>query len=317
MKFKKYIAESSVEKDSRLTLDETYEHPDSPSIAMETVDKFYAPIVNMIKEGKFDEARAELDSLDAELDELEAENAKRKLFKFPKFMINGHRSKVAALRAKLPKNESIEDMDKRCEKCNTLLNDGGTCPKCDDGEEDYEDNSTDNLEEELSNKEKLKRAYPELNFDNEVVTEECSVTEQIEELSVREKLKRAYPELNFDSEVTVTEECDSNKTIEEELSNKEKLQKAYPELNFDAPVTDDVTESFDEYDDEYDIEDDVEMDRRHAALYGGDRMYCDCGHKLSYNEYGSYCPVCSPEDFDEKYSAEDQIETEFIADDEM
>ena len=26
---------------------------------------------------------------------------------------------------------------KRCDKCNTLLNDGGTCPVCDDGEEDY------------------------------------------------------------------------------------------------------------------------------------------------------------------------------------
>ncbi len=27
----------------------------------------------------------------------------------------------------------------RCEYCNTPLNDGGTCPKCDDGEEDYGD----------------------------------------------------------------------------------------------------------------------------------------------------------------------------------
>ena len=35
--------------------------------------------------------------------------------------------------------ESVADMHKRCEKCNTLLNDGGTCPKCDDGEEDYGD----------------------------------------------------------------------------------------------------------------------------------------------------------------------------------
>lgn len=323
MKFKKYIAEASVKTDTRLTLDETYEHPDSPSVALETVDKFYAPIVNMIKEGKFDEARAELDSLDKELDELEAENAKRKLFKFPKFMINGHRSKVAALRSQLPTNESIDDMDKRCEKCNTLLNDSGTCPKCDDGEEDYEDNSADKLEEELSNKEKLKRAYPELNFDKEAVTEECCVTEQIEELSVRERLKRAYPELNFDSAATVTEECDSNKTIEEELTNREKLQRAYPELNFDSPSFDNVQESFEEddmfsdYDDEYDIDDDVEMDRRHAALYGGDRMYCDCGHKLSFNEYGSYCPVCSPVDFDEKYSEEEFAKNKFVADDEM
>ena len=62
--------------------------------------------------------------------------------------------------------ESLDDMDKRCEKCNTLLNDMGTCPKCDDGEEDV-------IEESLSNKEKLLRAYPELNFDTPV-TESCS-----------------------------------------------------------------------------------------------------------------------------------------------
>lgn len=40
--------------------------------------------------------------------------------------------------------ESVADMDKRCEKCNTLLNDGGTCPKCDDGEEDYGDDDDTN-----------------------------------------------------------------------------------------------------------------------------------------------------------------------------
>ena len=70
-------------------------------------------------------------------------------------------------------NESVDDMDRRCEKCNTLLNDGGTCPKCDDGEEDYGDmdgalDSDDTVKEELSNIEKLKRAYPELNFDSEL-----------------------------------------------------------------------------------------------------------------------------------------------------
>lgn len=31
----------------------------------------------------------------------------------------------------------------KCEKCGTLLNDMGTCPKCDDGEEDYDDNDLD------------------------------------------------------------------------------------------------------------------------------------------------------------------------------
>ena len=50
-----------------------------------------------------------------------------------------------------------------------------------------------------------------------------------------------------------------------------------------------------DYDDDYDDLDDVELDRRHAALYGGDRMYCDCGTKLKMNEWGGYCPKCEPE----------------------
>lgn len=36
-------------------------------------------------------------------------------------------------------NESVSDMDKRCEKCNTLLNDMGKCPRCDEGEEDLDE----------------------------------------------------------------------------------------------------------------------------------------------------------------------------------
>lgn len=33
-------------------------------------------------------------------------------------------------------SESVDDMDKRCPECNTLLNDMGKCPRCDEGEED-------------------------------------------------------------------------------------------------------------------------------------------------------------------------------------
>ena len=175
--------------------------------------------------------------------------------------------------------ESIDDMDKRCPECNTLLNDGGTCPKCDDGEEDYgdeqfegcegyrarkygaywfgitgpddlmlrdeenklilfktkdeankyiEDNCKKPLVETMSNLEKLKAAYPELNFD-EPMTEEV-VTE---ELSNWEKLVRAYPEL--ETEELITEGC-----VEEELTNSEKLKRAFPELNFDEPVVEEV-----------------------------------------------------------------------------
>lgn len=105
--------------------------------------------------------------------------------------------------------KSIEDMNKRCEKCNTLLNDSCTCPKCDDGEEDYRDE----LKESMTNLEKLKKAFPELNFDSNIN----------EELSNTEKLKRAYPELDFTNSVT-------EEVVKEELSNWEKLTKVYPEL---------------------------------------------------------------------------------------
>lgn len=308
MKFKKYVKESTT-LENNLTLNEDFFNPDAPSMVRDEIDAFYAPVEKLIKEGKFDEARKELDAMEADLLELEAANAKKKFFRFPTFMIEGQKKQIAALRAKLPQNESLDDMDRRCEKCNTLLNDSGTCPKCDDGEED--------MNEELTNKEKLLRAYPELDFDKQSVTEECTN----EDLSVREKLKRAYPELNFDTEkVEESATCDKTEDCEpvvEELSNKEKLKRAYPELNFDADVVGESVEDdmYSDYDDEYDIEDDVEMDRRHAALYGGDRMYCDCGAKLSIDEWGSYCPRCTSKDPEEVYEESD--DNMFRADDEI
>lgn len=393
--------------------------------------------------------------------------------------------------------ESIDDMHRRCEVCNTLLNDGGTCPKCDDGEEDYEDKTE--LDESCSScsiKPFGARWFAAYDSDGKIITDDgaprvftteaaaneflASYTPVIVEevLSVREKLKKAYPELNFDKELTEAVASDSIRTINdalkkyaqdtkhdwastlstiidvipdtqidelfdnvsksfdnvklntdqqntildsanvdkdsvdtsttttlgkllsaidivewskknpklvkgvlitilgviavieptpvveliiaalmvvpdsiigklvsalnlvtnpaaagihalskrvnEELSNKEKLKLAYPELNFDnntetveegllgdvvtsvknalnigESVEEESEEDLDtdymDYDDDYDIDDDVEQDRRHAALYGGDRMYCDCGTKLAYDEYGSYCPNCEPE----------------------
>lgn len=338
MKFKKYVSEGKSSDKLTLTINEEYTHPDSQLYGFDANRQLYGPIEKMLSDGRFDEARAEIAELEKELEEIKSTNAKRKFFKYPKFMIKGLELNIAALKSKLPTNESVEDMDKRCERCNTLLNDMGTCPKCDDGEEDYEDNPKESTiedsiqTEELSNKEKLKRAFPELNFEEDIVTEAC----QTEELSNKEKLKQAYPELNFDVEPVV-------ETVQEDLSVREKLLKAYPELNFskdlnrdlnekvcsasdDSCDTDEIQESsnssntaqvventlkssvteeleadIDDYDDEYELEDDVEQDRAHAALYGGDRMYCDCGEKLHFNEYGSYCPICDPQDPSDMY----------------
>ena len=202
--------------------------------------------------------------------------------------------------------ESIEDMDRRCPECNTLLNDGGTCPKCDDGEEDYGDEIPAKIDEstqhtELSNKEKLMRAFPgEFNFDTST-----SITEDVqqEELTNKEKLLKAYPELNFDNDV-ITEEKSDSTSIEEDLSAKEKLERAYPGVfNFDnivEAISDDEYDDDDkDYDDDFDF-DDVEEDRRHASLYGGDLTYCKhCGRKLARDEWGGYCPDCDSEEFDD------------------
>ena len=358
MKFKQYVKES-VPPANKITLDENFldndHNLDRPSLIQNELDRFYAPVNKLIADGKFDEAKKELDELESDLNDLEATNSRKKFFKFPQFMIDGQRRRIDALRAKLPKNESIDDMDKRCEKCNTLLNDSGTCPKCDDGEEDYGDEikescsdyhikkygaywfgiigpdglmlrdennklrlfknkvaaqkfideTCNQLNENMSVREKLKAAYPELNSDNPV-TEECVK----EELSNKEKLKRAFPELNFDT-TEIKESKEENITESaiktEGLSNKEKLKRAYPELNFDSSISENIEPEdnfdYDDYDDDYDIDDDVEMDRRHAALYGGDRMYCDCGTKLSHDEYGvAYCPKCEPHDSEDAYT---------------
>lgn len=278
MKFKKYIKESC--EQPVINLEEGFTNPDAIFTEYHPADDFYADIKKAIADGRFEDARAELDELEQEIAEIEASNAKKKIFKFPKFILDGQKRAIAQFRSQLPMEESIEDMNKRCEKCNTLLSDAGMCPKCDDGEEDYEDKK-DTIEEELSNKQKLLRAYPELNFDK---------AEPVEEI--------------------VTEEV-----VHEDLSNKEKLKRAFPELNFDNDSNERIEETFDpEYDDEYDIEDDVEMDRRHAALYGGDRMYCSCGKKLHFNEYGSYCPDCEPETAaDEHFRlVDDDVEEGFL-----
>ena len=349
--------------------------------------------------------------------------------------------------------ESIEDMDKRCPECNTLLNDSGTCPKCDDGEEDYGDelnegvgadiihkikefltpvaesdengwattitsivdNIPDNTADDLFDAVKTKFGtvrvkdsdkegfsdstgldIPETEDTLEDIfdfAEENNVTEnpdatkamvvagltvasiieptpvlemltsyiaklpsnvvakivnvlnklglmespisgftrtvktigsklapveeevKCEELSNLEKLKRAYPELNFDNTLvedakeepviddTIVENTDASEesaiqeSIEEELTNIEKLKRAYPELDLDESVeTEDDIDEYSDYDDDYSF-DDVEEDHIHAALYGGDLTYCkDCGSRLERNEWGSYCPECDAED---------------------
>lgn len=248
MKFKKYMKES-VDTSRKVLNESDFYNPDAEfSIAEHELDSVYGPIRKLIADGKYDEARAELDALEREVDELDQENSKRRFFRYPKFIINGQRKQIASLRAKLPKTESLDDMERRCENCNTLLNDMETCPKCDDGEEDYADH--EDMEESCGGKVVKYGAhwFALKDTDGEYVKDgqgkvkifsseedafascDSVLTEVVEELSVREKLKRAYPELNFDKKPDVVEEA-----VTEELSVREKLKRAYPELNFEEP----------------------------------------------------------------------------------
>ena len=111
MKFKKYVKESFEVESKINTLDENFLdndwNPDRPSLVQDELERFYGPVKKLIDDGKFEEARAEIAELERDLNELEAENSKKKFFKFPQFMINAERRRIDALKAKLPKNESI------------------------------------------------------------------------------------------------------------------------------------------------------------------------------------------------------------------
>ena len=72
----------------------------------------------------------------------------------------------------------------------------------------------------------------------------------------------------------------------------EKMQKDF-QKQIDNLPDEKLTEDWDEYDDDYYDLDPVEEDRAFAALYGGDRIYCDCGKRKVPDEDGYYyCPDC-------------------------
>ena len=80
------------------------------------------------------------------------------------------------------------------------------------------------------------------------------------------------------------------KKIAELISSK--LTKPDSANDSKETVEEDLDDPYIDYDDDYDF-DDVEQDRVHAALYGGDRTYCECGRRLEYGEDGyTYCPDC-------------------------
>lgn len=72
----------------------------------------------------------------------------------------------------------------KCEKCGTLLNDMGTCPKCDDGEEDYGDNDLDEAAKSVFERDALKvLAYVRKNPD--CYDEDTDIEELLNDLNER------------------------------------------------------------------------------------------------------------------------------------
>lgn len=77
-----------------------------------------------------------------------------------------------------------EGNHEKCDKCGTLLNDMGTCPKCDDGEEDYGDDDLDEAAKSVFERDALKvLAYVRKNPD--CYNEETDVEELLNDLNER------------------------------------------------------------------------------------------------------------------------------------
>lgn len=147
--------------------------------------------------------------------------------------------------------ESFEDMDRRCPECNTLLNDGGTCPKCDDGEEDYGDELSNKIEEQTTMLENLspsweeiirrlkkdgysitgvdtKNSYIELEKNNKEYL--CKYKEDSKDHFIASDPTLKEKELSYRKDESMTKS--SNKF--ESMNNKEKLMRAFPGVfNFD------------------------------------------------------------------------------------
>lgn len=143
---------------------------------------------------------------------------------------------------------------------------------------------------------RLTDMYPEL---------EESVSND-EEDSIREKIRlyfadHPYP-ADMDTEDIAEEVAENLFDIDYNNTDSDMSYIIFSEVEHYLDSKDSTDTAWDEYDDQYefDNEDDVvEQDRMHAALYGGDREYCDkCGSKLVMDEWGGSCPKCDAEELE-------------------
>lgn len=152
---------------------------------------------------------------------------------------------------------------------------------------------------------KLNDARPDRGDDEDSDDIEEKLTEDLsdaEEDKLREQIRayfngHPYPS-DMDPENIAEEVCENLFDIDYNNSDNHDLTYiVFSEVNHYLDNKESIDE-WPEYDDDYDFEDDVvEQDRMHAALYGGDREYCDkCGSKLVMDEWGGSCPKCDAEE---------------------
>lgn len=100
-----------------------------------------------------------------------------------------------------------EGNPEKCDKCGTLLNDMGTCPKCDDGEEDYGDEGLDEAAKSVFERDALKvLAYVRKNPD--CYDEDTDIEELLNDLNERGvfNIPAKAPGFTCDDVENVTEE---------------------------------------------------------------------------------------------------------------
>ena len=172
--------------------------------------------------------------------------------------------------------DMVEILEERCD-----------IESSDDDDEEYDDDEYD--DEEYDDDEE--------DYDESLKVEEATshnhsqLSDEVETI-IYNAVKDAFEVGHADPEMW--------KSILEDLEglefDKELAYKYFMGLLNDGPGQFNFEPEYDYDDDQYDFDDDVEQDRMHAALYGGDRTYCDkCGAKLIRDEWGGSCPNCDAE----------------------
>ena len=292
--------------------------------------EMYAPLADAIKEGDYDKARNMYDEYMADLEEFKSTCVKQHQKNFCTIqseLLSKYKEQIDAMNDPVPVavNENVEqdpETSKNTRPNRTLAE---TLDSDEHKIERYE-TDIDELYKFMMNKthtdymegrlaadkyaEFLKSVYDALDAVTmpEDKVEECVESEPVVEATEGKRQFKPHTirllKLIGSDLVEGIEDPEENKEVldegctddcKEQQDTEELEEEINSSIDDDYNIQDesDVECTWDDYDDEYSM-DPVEQDRAHAALYGGDREYCECGEKLEHDEWGGYCPVCNP-----------------------